>query len=369
MKRGSSVAVPAFLAVLLFPVGSDLAHAAAPGQIYSFDDRPTDYDGGHPDWFKQSFLDLDEDLDEALENGKSGLIVYFGQAHCAYCKAIMAKPLSRPDLVEYLVRHFDLVGLSIHDVRELTSPDGETLTVKEYSIREEAQFTPTLTFFGRDRRKALTLRGFYPAYEIRAALEYVADGHYQTMTFRDYLARANPPPLFDDEKLISDSLFMGPPYALDRRHFAASQPLAVIFEQPECHACDVLHSEPLQDPVVRQRLERFNVVQLNVRDRLTPVLTPDGRRVTPAQWAADLKLFYTPTLIFFDLDGKEVFRVDSIVQFFRLAGVLRYVADRAYREHPVFQHWKYAINREELQAFPGKPGIEETRTDMISWPD
>jgi len=32
--------------------------------VYSFDDRPTGYDGGHSDWFKQSFLDLNEDLRE-----------------------------------------------------------------------------------------------------------------------------------------------------------------------------------------------------------------------------------------------------------------------------------------------------------------
>lgn len=204
-------------------IGDIPGQAAESGSAYSFDDRPTDYDGGYPDWFKQSFLDLDDDLDEALQRGKSGLIVYFGQAHCAYCKTLVKDTLAKPDLVEYLVRRFDMVGLSIHDVRELTSPDGETLTVRDYSVREDAQFTPTLVFYGKDRRKALVLRGFYPPCEMRAALEYVADGHYQAMSFRDYLAQANPPPRFEDESLISDPLFMKPPFALDRRRFPASR--------------------------------------------------------------------------------------------------------------------------------------------------
>jgi thioredoxin-related protein len=321
---------------------------------YSFDDRATGYDGRLPDWFKQSFFELDEDLDDALRNGKSGLIVYFGQAHCAYCKAIMDDTFAKPDLVEYLVRNFDIVGLSIHDIRELTAPDGELLTVRDYSIREDAQFTPTLAFFGTDRQKALTLKGFYPAYEMRAALEYVADEHYQTMSFRDYLAQANPPLLFEDEAMISDPLFMQPPLALDRSAFPASQPLAVIFEQPNCHACDVLHSEPLQDAVVRDRLAGFDVAQLNVLDDETPVLTPDGRRLTPRQWSDELELFYTPTLIFFDARGQEIFRIDSVIQFFRLAGVLRYVAEKAYQENPVFQHWKFAQNKSEQEAFSEK---------------
>ena len=189
---------------------------------------------------------------------------------------------------------------------------------------------------------------------MRAALEYVADGHYQTMSFRDYLAQANPPPVFEDEALISDPMFASPPFALDRSKFPASQPLAVIFEQPKCHACDVLHSEPLQNAVVRDRLSGFDVVQLNVLDDETPVLTPDGRRLSPREWAADLNLFYTPTLIFFDVHGKEIFRIDSVVQFYRLAGVLRYVAERAYEDNPVFQHWKFAQGKEEQEAASNK---------------
>lgn len=357
MVSHSSTSVLLRVALLLLFANGGMAQSAGSRDIYSFDDRPTDYRGGHPEWFKESFLDLGEDLEAALESGKSGLIIYFGQAGCAYCKEIMNENLSRPDLVEYVVRNFDVIGLNIHDLQEVTAPDGETLTVKDYSIREGAYFTPSLIFFGKDRRKALTLRGFYPPYEMRAALEYVADGHYQAQSFGDYLDQAKPPPLFDDEELNPDALFTAPPFALDRSRMPAGQPLVVIFEQPECHACDVLHSEPMQDPVVRERLTSFDLVQLNLWDQQTPVLTPDGRGLTPREWAADLGLFYTPTLVFFDAAGKEIMRIDSVVQFFRLAGVLRYVSEKAYLEYPLFQQWKYAHAKEEREAFASKPRL------------
>lgn len=32
--------------------------------------------GHHPDWVKQSFLDLDADLADALEAGKKGLMIF-----------------------------------------------------------------------------------------------------------------------------------------------------------------------------------------------------------------------------------------------------------------------------------------------------
>ncbi len=47
--------------------------------VYEFDDFPLEEPIEHPDWFKQSFLDLQEDLANAIAHGKKGIIVYFGQ--------------------------------------------------------------------------------------------------------------------------------------------------------------------------------------------------------------------------------------------------------------------------------------------------
>ncbi|PVV23372.1 MAG: hypothetical protein B6D78_03295, partial [gamma proteobacterium symbiont of Ctena orbiculata] len=45
--------------------------------VYAFDDFPLEDLLQYPDWFKQSFLDLPDDLDEAALNNKRGIIVYF----------------------------------------------------------------------------------------------------------------------------------------------------------------------------------------------------------------------------------------------------------------------------------------------------
>jgi len=325
------------------------AIAATPAKdSYSFVDLPTDYQDDHPDWFKASLYNLPEDLDETLSSGKQGLIVYFGQKHCPYCQAIMRDNLSKGDLVHYVRAHFDVVGLNTHSIEKITGMDGKTMPINEFAIAQKAQLTPTLLFYVKGRKMALKLVGYYPPYKMRAALEYVADGHYKTKSFAEYLEQADPPPQFADEALNPDPIFSRPPYALDRSRVPARNPLLVIFEQPRCHACDVLHSEPLQNPLVRKRLQGFEVVQLNVWDDATPVLTPDGRRMTPRQWARDLGLFYAPTLVLFDERGKEVFRVDSVVQFFRLANVLRYVADKAYLKYPLFQLWNRDHADEEV---------------------
>lgn len=346
-----SLGLPLRAAVIVLVALFHSCTAGAETQVedsYSFVDLPTDYQDTHPEWFKESFYNLPEDLDETLSSGKQGLIVYFGQRHCPYCQAAMKDNLSKGDLVRYLRTHFDVVGLNTHSIEPITGMDGKTLPINEFAIAQKAQLTPTLLFYVEGRKLALKLVGYYPPYKMRAALEYVADGHYKTRTFGEYLEQADPPPLFADEALNPDPIFSPPPYALDRSRFPARKPLLVVFEQPRCHACDVLHTEPLQNPLVRERLRAFEVVQLNVWDDATPVLTPDGRRMTARKWARELGLFYAPTLVLFDERGKEVFRVDSVVQFFRLANVLRYVADKAYLKYPLFQLWNRDHAGEEV---------------------
>lgn len=186
---------------------------------------------------------------------------------------------------------------------------------------------------------------------MRAALEFVTDDHYRRESFSEYLEKADPPLLFDDEDLTVDALCSRPPYALDRWHYAAERPLLVIFEQPDCHACDVFHTEPLQQKVIRQRLDGYEIVQLNVWDDKTPVLTPDGRKLTPKEWAVQLGLFYTPTLVFFDEWGNEVIRIDSVLQFYRLGGVLRYVVEKGYLEEPIYHQWARKHVKEENEIF------------------
>lgn len=326
------------LAALAFPSAAADSYAdefdiqAAP-----IDDRPKIRDIHYPDWFKSSFLDLQSDLGEAVKAGKKGIIVYFGQKNCAYCEALMERDFGQKDIAEYTRRHFDVIALDIWGSREVTDLKGKVLTERELSIREQTNFTPSLLFYDSDGKLALKMRGYYPPYKFRAALEYVVDDYYKNERFRDYLLRADPPPKFEIGDLNERAFFMRPPYALDRSHIPADRPLVVFFEQRECHACDVLHSDPLEEPDVLLLLSQMDAVQLDMWSD-TPVITPSGQKLTAEEWANELGLFYAPTLVFFDELGQEVFRVDSVVRLHRLRQVLDYVLTKAYLDTD-YQTW------------------------------
>jgi len=331
----------ALLVVLTCPAQAAEAPAKTSDDfdIQDLNDYPRKRDIQYPDWFKLSFLDLPEDLGEAVDAGKKGIIVYFGQKHCAYCEALMEVNFAKEDIVHYTREHFDVIPINIWGSRTVTDMQGRQLTEREFAVRENTNFTPSLIFYDSEGNQALRLRGYYKPYRFRAALEYVVDGYYRKESLRDYLARADPPPKFELGDLNDRAFFEDPPYALDRSRFEADRPLVVFFEQHNCHACDILHTDTLWDAPTRQLLEEFQVVQLDMWSD-APVLTPDGERMTAEEWAQDLDIFYAPTLVFFDQQGEEIIRVESVVRMYRLRGVLEYVAEKGYEKAPTFQRWR-----------------------------
>jgi len=303
------------------------------------DDRPLEEPIVLPDWFKLSFLELHDDLNDVIRSGKQGLILYFGQKDCPYCKALLEKNWGRPDIATYTRQHFEVVGIDVKGDRLVTRLDGTVQDEHAFAVSNDVQFTPTLVFYDTAGNVALRLSGYHPAYLFRAALEFAADGHYREESFRDYLARGDVAEGAGQTELRDRELFSPPPYALDRSKFPAQRPLMVSFEETACHACDVLHLGPLQQPRVRKLLDQVDLVQLDMWSD-TPVWTPDGQKLNARSWSENLGLFYAPTLIFFDENGKEILRLDSVVWIYRLQNVLEYITRHAYRQYPDFRQWR-----------------------------
>lgn len=302
-------------------------------------DAPVAREIEHPEWFKESFLDLRDDLEQAREAGKKALVLYFGQEHCAYCKALLEVNLRQPNIESYMRANFDVIELDIWGSRSLTMPDGEVISERDLALFENTNFTPSMLFFDLDGQKIHRMRGYYKPYRFQAMLEYIAEGYYQNESFERYIARADPPPSFDEEELHDRDWFRQEPIILDRRAAVGQKPLMVIFEQGQCHACDQLHSEPLHNPKSQELLGQFEAYQLRYGSA-EPLITPRGEKTTVADWGQQLGIHYLPTLVFFSPEGHEVMRIDSVVGMYRLRGVLDFIASRAYQNEANYQRWR-----------------------------
>ncbi|MDZ7661099.1 thioredoxin family protein [Thiohalophilus sp.] len=319
--------------------------------IAPFSDRPLEEPVTHPDWFKLSFLDLYDDIEEAVAAGKKGVIVYFGQDHCPYCKAHLQNNWGDPEIVKYTRENFDVIALDVKGARNITAIDGKVYEEKAFAVEQRTNFTPSLLFYNAQKKQVLKLQGYHPPYQFRAALEYVSDRHYAKEPFRDYLSRAVLAESYGKDRLNTHPVFASPPYALDRSKMPAARPLAVFFEQPRCHACDVLHAGPLGNDRIIASLKQMDVIQLDMQSD-TRLITPGGRRLTARQWADELDLYYSPTLVFFDENGKEIIRINSVVWVYRLNSVLDYILTGAYKRHDTYQAWRQFLARKKPDIAP-----------------
>lgn len=310
----------------------------------AFDDRPLTEAIELPDWFKPSFLDLRDSLNEATQSGKRGLIIYFHRHDCAYCEAQIKVNWGSQDIADYTRKYFDVISIDVRGQRPVTDFNGKTYTEKDYASRMQTDFTPSMLFYHADGKLALHLHGFRPPYQFRAALEYVADKHYLRESYADYLARAEAALSFGQEELNEHDAFSPPPYNFDRSRIPGKSVLAIFFEHPRCHACDVLHAGPLSDVEINTYLNNMDVAQLDIHSDM-PVVTPAGKKTTAREWARQLNMNFAPTLVFFDEHGKEIIRVDSVVRLYRLKNILTYVLSKGYQRYPTFQIWQQNILR------------------------
>ncbi len=287
-----------------------------------------------PAWFKHSFLDLRDDIKGAAAANKR-VMIYFGQNGCPYCKRLMEVNFKDPAIVAKTRRHFDAIEINIFGSREVTWLDGKSRSEKDFAALLKVQFTPTLLFVDEKGNIALRVNGYYPPPRFMAALDYAAPHRERSVSFAEFQKQYLPNVPAAGPR--DEPFFRKPPYLFDRRK-PAVRPLAVFFEQANCADCDEMHATSLKTAETRELLSRFDVYRLDLKSA-AEVIAPNGARTTAARWARELNVAYTPSVVFFDTAGREVFRVEAYVRTFHLQAALDYVASRAYLKEPSFQRY------------------------------
>jgi len=308
-------------------------------------EEPSPYAIDIPRWFTQSFLDFREDVADAARNGRR-LLVYFGQDGCPYCTQLMVTNFSQRAIVDKTRKHFVAIAFNMWGDREVTWLDGRVMAEKELATLLDVQFTPTLLFFDERGKVVARLDGYYPPKRFEAVLDYVAGHRERDQTLANYLRSAVKETA--SPRLHDEPFFLPPPY--DLRRGTNAKPLAVVFETPDCAACDEMHREGFRRKEVMTAVNRFDVARFGLGTR-TGLITPDGRTTSAGAWARELDVIYTPTIVFFDAAGVETFRVSAYLRPFHLAASFDYVASGAYRDEPSFQ--RYIKDRAERMRAKG----------------
>lgn len=300
-----------------------------------------------PTWFKESFLDIREDITEAAAAGKR-VMLYFYQDGCPYCAKLLNDNFGNRAIAEKTQQGFDVIAINMWGDREVVGLDGKTTTEKRFAESLRVQYTPTLLFMGEKGNVVLRINGYFPPHKFDTALAYVAGRHETAGSFRDYLTKTSP----QQANAAINTMPAALPHPLRLADRAVPQrALLVLFEQGQCADCDILHADILPRDPIAFALTNLDVAQVDIWSNEV-IQTPDGRQMPAKDWVRELGIQYAPSLVFFAADGKEVFRTEALLRAFHVHGAIDYVVSGAYRWQPSFQ--RYLQHRTEVLAARGK---------------
>lgn len=289
----------------------------------------------HPLWFKESFLDFSEDINEASAEGKR-LALYFWQAGCPYCNRLWEHNMAVDEIAEDFQAGFDVVAINMWGDQEVITVAGKQFTEKQLARALDVDFTPTLLFYDEQKKSVLRLNGYLPPERFKLALAYASSASQDGETFNEYILSQSKTAAGLSRK--QDFFKAADGVLLDRSQTPAERPLAVLFETADCRSCEQFHDVTLAHQDTRNLLAKMDVVQLDARSN-SEIILPDGARSTAAKWADSLKLNYYPSIAFFNEKGEQVMLMNAYFRNFHTQSIFAYVLEKGYLQEPSFQRY------------------------------
>ena len=279
----------------------------------------------HPDWFKESFLDIGEDVSEAADDDKH-VILFLEMNGCPYCYKMIEENFKGSDYSDFIQERFDVIALNVRGDREVALDEVTSLSEKALAGQLGVSYTPTVLFLNQANEPVARVNGYRNVKDFKQVLDYVDAKAYQTQTLAAFLDQQKADGyVFRQDDQIQEATDVGDLSGI-------KGPLALLFEDAACVACTELHDGHLAAEEVKQALQPFTVVRVDALSD-TAITAPDGGKTTQRQLAADLGVSYRPTLVLFD-DGTEIARIESMLYRFHFVGLLEYVGQGQYKQYP-----------------------------------
>lgn len=279
-----------------------------------------------PSWFKDSFLDMSEDVEEAKESNKH-VILFMTLDFCPYCtKMINDNFKNGAKHQKYIQDNFDVIGINIKGSREIALTEDKSMTEKEYAAYLKVQYTPTTIILNQDNEQVVRLNGYRSPQNFKLVLDFVKNKEYEKMSLTAYLEKVKNKTYYTlkDNKSFQNISDLS----------KVNGTLAVIFEDGSCTQCNYLHETTLKNKEVQKELSKITVVRYDAMSK-EKIITPEGKVTTAHDWAKEMILDYRPGIVLFD-KKKEIVRIDALLYSFHFKELIRYVSGGYYKKFHTF---------------------------------
>jgi thioredoxin-related protein len=247
-------------------------------------------------FFTQSFGDLPEELEEARQAGKIGLMLFFEQDGCPYCDRMMKTILNRPEVQDWYRERFVIIAVDINGDVELRDVDGVTLPSKAFAAHRRVKTTPTISFIdlnGAEVYRRVKMVGSVDEFMLMG--RYVAEGHYTDTRWQDFAtAGAGDPQL---------------PHVLDFREAGAEadgRTLLLAVTREGCPYCAQLRREVLAPMIVSGEYSDRLLIREMMMEPDTAVVDFDGQENSTSAVAARYGVSITPTVLLLSSSGQPL---------------------------------------------------------------
>jgi thioredoxin-related protein len=265
-----------------------------------------------PEWFKQSFLEIEEDIEEAADENKH-LMIFLHLNDCPYCSKMADDLNSYQDKVKPF---FDVIAINIKGDREVALNDMETMTEREMAQNLGVGYTPTMIFLNAKNEIVSRTNGYRKPQEFAKIMDFVKGKYYQKSDFATY---KNNLKTTNNYKFVANKMFKN-----IKDLSTIKTPLAVIFESTDCVSCDYFHNTTLKNNLVQNEFAKYTVVRLNA-DSNEKITTPSGKQTTNKEFAKSLDLTYRPGIILFNKEQEKA-RIDGFLYTWHFSEMLRFIS-------------------------------------------
>jgi thioredoxin-related protein len=116
------------------------------------------------------------------------MLLYFGRYGCTTCRKMHAEVFSDAAVSKKYNGEFVLAYVDTESGNRIRLANGETTTEMQFAARSRILGTPTFIYFSPEQKPLFKKAGFQSIEQMKRYVDFVARGHYRTMSLQDYLA-------------------------------------------------------------------------------------------------------------------------------------------------------------------------------------
>lgn len=139
-------------------------------------------------FFDATFGDYAEELINAKEQGKKGILIFFEMDDCPFCHWMKTNVLNQKEVQDYFKSQFLIFPFDIEGDVEITTFQGKSMSQKDFAFKENrVRATPVLAFFDLQGKRVMRFTGRTSSAEEFLLLgKFVADKEYLNGKFSRY---------------------------------------------------------------------------------------------------------------------------------------------------------------------------------------